>query len=506
MTVPPLDDALVGLVSETTDGAIGYRSVCESIAAGTVTVPATRAALESTDADLLVVEGAATLAAQKAAGDHPPTMFVDRDPVTATRAMGAGADVFLHADRPEQFADRLRSLHRGATVDARSTSDDRIGGSVETSAYATLMEEFDDHIYVFDRHGRFVRVNQAKAAFHDTTPDALVGKSEFDIFFPETAVEIYADNMAVLEGRQEVRNETEWVENAAGERVHVTVAKHPITDSEGRIIGLIGISRDVTALSRRQTLVDAVARVIEHLYGIYDHNFRNLIQTRIGIQATLRDAIDVEAAGRDHLVHLREAIEDGATVVDADDATHPDADDAIEHADRAIDDWDRIVEAIDSAGEAERELVDALEALVRDFGDLVSAVRTDGEIREFDVVEMADRPGSWSVTGPSVVVRTDDRAARLFFEQLAHVVPTGATASVTPTAEGFELDLPARVTMPAIAGQYRDQDLLSGSTPLLKASVLAEVMGWEIETRRPESDRTVLAVDTAAWTRWAGAE
>ncbi|WP_159077084.1 PAS domain-containing protein [Halococcoides cellulosivorans] len=492
MTVPALDDALVGVVPGPLDAVDGYRSVCESLVADTVTVEPSAASFRTTEADLLIVQGDDGLDAIEAADSHPPTMFVGRDPVAATRAMGAGADVFLSTDRSEDFGDRLRSLYRGAAVDARSAGEGALGsGSVEARAYATLMGDFDDHIYVFDRHGRFVRVNETKAAFHDTTPVALEGKSEFDVFFPETAAEIYADNMAVLEGRREVCNETEWVENAAGEYVHVSVSKHPIHDADGHIIGLIGISHDVTEITRRRTLVDDVARVVEHLYGIYDHNFRNLVQTRIGIQASLRDATDAEASGREHLDGLREAVAA--------------EDDAAEQIEAAIEDWERLSDALQSAGAAERELIDTLETLVGDFGDLVSVVRTDGEIRQFDVVEMADQSQQWTVIGPTVSVRTDDSFARLFFDQLTRVVPTGATVTIEPTRDGFELDVPAHVVVPEIAARYRDQDLLSGSRPLLKASVLAEVMGWNVETRHPAPDRTVLVVDTAAWKRRAGA-
>lgn len=492
MTLPPIDESSVGIVPGQVDGIAGYRSVCESLAADTTTVSRDPAAIGGRPIDLLVVEGGEWPGASIDDGEAPPTMYIGRNTADVVRALSAGADVFLHPDRIGNVADRLESLHRGAIQSSVSDSN-RFPNrhSIEAEAYATLMDEFDDHVYVFDRHARFVRVNRAKADFHDTTTEALFGKTDFDLFFPETAMAIYADNMAVLEGRREVRGKTEWVQDSTGDSIHVTAVKHPIVDADGRTIGLLGISRDITEITRKRTVVDDVARVIEHLYGVYDHNFRNIIQTRIGVQAQLQEARSAEEKGRAQLRRLESTLSD----TDLDDESRAILGSAIEN-------WEVVVSAIEAAGGAEANLIDDLEALVEDFGELVSAVRTSGTITSIDIVTVADRAGSWTVTGPSITVRTVQRAARLFFDQLATAVSGTPSVTIERTDDGFDMSIPRDISIPEIATRYRDQDLLSGSTTLLKIRVLAEVMGWAID-QRPVDDGTVLEIDVDAWKRRA---
>lgn len=492
MAFPPIDDLTVGIVPGTVGELDGYRSVCESMAGETVTLAADPDDLASGPGDLLVVEGGErSREALEAADRTPPTLYIDSDPQAAVRAMAAGAEVFLHADRIDLLDDRLRSLHCGALDHDEGHAELPAHQSIEAGAYTTLMEDFSDQVYIFDRHARFVRVNRHKAAFHDLSPDDFVGKTDFDLFAPETATEVYADNMDVLEGRRAVEGKTEWIEDASGNAVHVTAVKHPIVDAEGRTIGLLGISRDITHLTRTRMAVADRARMIQHLYSIYDHNFRNVIQTRIGVQTQLRQAERTGGQLRDRLARL-------------DRRLSGDRDGAGDLLAAAIEDWETVAAAIEAAGAVETSLIDDLERLVEDFGSLVGVVRTGGEITDVDVVAIADDAGEWTVTGPTLSVRTDRRAIRLFFEQLAAIAPRTATVTIERTTAGFSIDVPADVSLTEISTRYRDQDLLSGSTRLLKLRVLAEVMGWAIRERH-SADGSVLAVDVDAWKRRAKA-
>ena len=53
--------------------------------------------------------------------------------------------------------------------------------------FLTSMEEHPDSIYYKDAGGRFEWVNKAKALNSDTTPENMIGKTDFDFMSPEEA-------------------------------------------------------------------------------------------------------------------------------------------------------------------------------------------------------------------------------------------------------------------------------------------------------------------------------
>jgi PAS domain S-box-containing protein len=99
-------------------------------------------------------------------------------------------------------------------------------------------------IFVKDRDGRFLLFNQGAAQRFGTAPSALLGKTVADLFPPAVADRMAALDRVVMEtGRPWDGEETLTVRGR--ERIIYTY-KTPFRNAEGAIIGVIGISRDVT--------------------------------------------------------------------------------------------------------------------------------------------------------------------------------------------------------------------------------------------------------------------
>ncbi len=116
----------------------------------------------------------------------------------------------------------------------------------ERSLLQALLETIPDLIYFKDRESRFIRINRAQAAILGLeSPDQAVGRTDGE-FFPEDLAAAYqADERRVLEG-ETVVNKLEPLRTADGSRRWLLTTKVPVVDPEGRIVGLSGISRDVT--------------------------------------------------------------------------------------------------------------------------------------------------------------------------------------------------------------------------------------------------------------------
>jgi PAS domain S-box-containing protein len=117
----------------------------------------------------------------------------------------------------------------------------------ERSLLRMLIDNLPDLIYVKDSQSRFVVVNQAQARLlGGTTPDEVLGKSDFDFFPHELAQKYYADEQAILQSGQPLISVEEPTTDTAGHKKWLTTTKVPLRDSNGQVMGLVGVGRDIT--------------------------------------------------------------------------------------------------------------------------------------------------------------------------------------------------------------------------------------------------------------------
>ena len=100
-------------------------------------------------------------------------------------------------------------------------------------------------IYAKDLEGRITYGNQALFDSLEMSPEELLGKNENEFLSdPKQAANIRSNDLIVLEGKKAIAVE-ERVKLPEGERVFAS-NKFPQFDANGRIIGLIGVSADIT--------------------------------------------------------------------------------------------------------------------------------------------------------------------------------------------------------------------------------------------------------------------
>jgi phosphoserine phosphatase RsbU/P len=105
-----------------------------------------------------------------------------------------------------------------------------------------------DTIYVKDLHGRYILDNIAHMrSLGVRSIDEVIGKTVFDYFPKEIAIEFNADDEVVMRTGQSIVNREEVSLDAKGNKRWLATTKVPLRNREGEIIGLVGIGRDVTA-------------------------------------------------------------------------------------------------------------------------------------------------------------------------------------------------------------------------------------------------------------------
>jgi two-component system, cell cycle sensor histidine kinase and response regulator CckA len=116
----------------------------------------------------------------------------------------------------------------------------------ERNLMRTLIDHLPDCIYAKDADARKIMANPADLKNLGCKTEAeAIGKSDFDLFPKEIAGAFFADDQAVLKGEPVINREEKAVLQN-GETRWLLSSKIPWRDASGKIIGLVGIGRDIT--------------------------------------------------------------------------------------------------------------------------------------------------------------------------------------------------------------------------------------------------------------------
>lgn len=131
---------------------------------------------------------------------------------------------------------------------------------------ACLLDSIPDRVYFKDEHGRFLRVSHAEARFLGAqSTDEVIGKTDFDYFAPELARDAFLDEQKVMSTGEAVTGKVERKQFLDGRKGWALVAKIPLRNSAGQLIGTCGISKDITALKETQmALHEANVSLAQH--------------------------------------------------------------------------------------------------------------------------------------------------------------------------------------------------------------------------------------------------
>ncbi len=119
--------------------------------------------------------------------------------------------------------------------------------SDQDSYLQTILKILPDGIYFKDKEGRFVLVNEWMVQrFGLEKAEDLLGKTDFDIFMGDHAREAFEDEQEILRSQVPLLDKIEHEIWSEGKESWVSTSKVPWFDQKGGLIGIFGVSRDVT--------------------------------------------------------------------------------------------------------------------------------------------------------------------------------------------------------------------------------------------------------------------
>ena len=116
----------------------------------------------------------------------------------------------------------------------------------------SLLDNIPDSIYFKDKEGKFIKVNKAKATRWNTTPDCMAGKTDFDFSSKKIAEKSFEDDKKIMTTGKAIVNKVEKIKDEKGAECWVLTTKIPRYNRLGKIIGTMGISRDITKLKKSE--------------------------------------------------------------------------------------------------------------------------------------------------------------------------------------------------------------------------------------------------------------
>jgi PAS domain S-box-containing protein len=122
----------------------------------------------------------------------------------------------------------------------------------ERDLFNVLMDNIPDPIYFKDTKSRFIRVNRASCpGLGIKDPEEAIGMTDFDFAPEELAKQFYADDQMVMKsGKPIIGKEEVMIDKIS--RKWYSATKLPIKNKNNKVIGLVGISRNITKLKEAE--------------------------------------------------------------------------------------------------------------------------------------------------------------------------------------------------------------------------------------------------------------
>jgi dephospho-CoA kinase len=184
-----------------------------------------------------------------------------------------------------------------------------------------LLGNLPQYIFWKDIDSRYLGVNQKFLEFTELKkPEDILGKTDIDIGFSQAEADMFrADDIAVLRGDKRILFE-ETVRKRNGEEIVLLVSKVPFLNQHGEVIGILGISTDISEKKRHEK---ENIEAMKLLTGAVAHELRNPLAAIATSVELLKmsghlNQLDKEAQSffKKYIENSQKAVKDAAHMMD----------------------------------------------------------------------------------------------------------------------------------------------------------------------------------------------
>ena len=156
-----------------------------------------------------------------------------------------------------------------------------------------LLSSIPAFVYFKDRNDNYIAANRAFADMTGTSIDEIAGKTDYD-FFPKEEADFYRKcDQEVMESGEPKYNIEETVTGVDGKKMWASTSKTPFFNSDGNVIGMVGITLDITERKRAEeeveksrkflaTIIDNIPDTVtimdpQHRFALVNQAYCNII-------------------------------------------------------------------------------------------------------------------------------------------------------------------------------------------------------------------------------------
>ena len=193
------------------------------------------------EATIRVPNGTWTLSAELARGWGDPAGIALKSAVGLLLALLSGYLAMLLVSQRARSSE-LESLATQRTVDIKLAKDQ----------LKSLLDAIPDLVWLKDVEGVYLCCNPQLARYFDATEAEIIGRTDYD-FVDRTLADTFRENDRKAMEADEPRANEEWLTFPRdGYRGLFETLKAPMRGSDGNVIGVLGIARDVTSRYRAE--------------------------------------------------------------------------------------------------------------------------------------------------------------------------------------------------------------------------------------------------------------
>jgi len=195
-------------------------------------------------------------------------------------------------ERSSKEKNILSSLLTRTSADLKKVSDNL---KIRAEELSTILTTIPAYVYFKDVNLNYILVNQSYAELTGLPVDRITGRSLVDIFsnYKSTAY-LETEHNVIASGKEDYNIEEEIEFNGRARWVSTNLA--PIRNPAGKIIGLIGISWDITErkhyeseLKRAKELAEAGTMAKNEFIASISHEFRTPMNGILGLSEILKN-------------------------------------------------------------------------------------------------------------------------------------------------------------------------------------------------------------------------